>query len=473
MAIQTNSKTILTSGDDLTFNVSGDYTIDFSKSFVQIKLEGGQMTNLSDKAWDTANDFDVRKVNDLNVTGINFTQAGAETKFEIDVNLDDLIGNMLVQKGMDATIDALTVNGNRGDAFRVLWDYLDDAYVAGNNYYNIPLNEFGVLLGVAYWEYLQDGGKPLWDIAKFSTGTRSQYLHDNLLGNTDILSIEDKFSADPAKRDQLKGLVTQAGLADRPYFSGNLADNGGATKAWDEAKGIDRPDYDPAHQTYSPDANLGDTAHDANNNVFFGLGNSAADYSVTKHLDAGVELGLKVHYRTGDTVEHDGVSGQVAHYTVDTGYQQDGVHNASGTATNRAAWSFDYSVDVGNTAMGKFDFKLLVDIDRGAGVSYKEFIYQEDVAALGGADAWITADGTSIIGDSVGSNKLAQDSVNFGFSFLRNAIDNDGNSANGIQPYDFVAGTFDIKLQAFANGTNYLIAENHIQISVAQPVVDV
>src|SRR3712207_7191530 len=50
---------------------------------------------------------------------------------------------------------------SRADTFKVLFDYLDDAYVAGNNYYNIPLNEAFVRLGVEYTEYLADGGEAL------------------------------------------------------------------------------------------------------------------------------------------------------------------------------------------------------------------------------------------------------------------------------------------------------------------------
>jgi hypothetical protein len=32
-----------------------------------------------------------------------------------------------------------------------------------------------------------------------------------------------------------------------------------------------------------------------------------------------------------------------AHYQVDTGYQQDGVHGADDTREDRAAWNFDFS----------------------------------------------------------------------------------------------------------------------------------
>jgi hypothetical protein len=104
------------------------------------------------------------------------------------------------------------------DAIAQVWDYLDENY----QYYNTPVNHASVLLGLVYAEYIQNGGQPLLDtIAKFNADTndgiadRSQSLHDNLLGNLDLPSIDDKFGADPALRDYLLHQVEDAGLSGR------------------------------------------------------------------------------------------------------------------------------------------------------------------------------------------------------------------------------------------------------------------
>jgi hypothetical protein len=53
---------------------------------------------------------------------------------------------------------------------------------------------------------------------------------------------------------------------------------------------------------------------------------------------------------------------------------------------------------------------------------------------------------------------ISQDSVNFGFNFIKNAIDSGG--------YNFGTGTFDIELVAYENGTNNVLSNVHIQVHV-------
>ena len=56
-----------------------------------------------------------------------------------------------------------------------------------------------------------------------------------------------------------------------------------------------------------------------------------------------------------------------------------------------------------------------------------------------------------------------QGSSNYGFNFIRSAIDTDDDAA-GIQPYAFGEGEFDILLQAYAGGN--LVASNHLVVHV-------
>ncbi len=125
--------------------------------------------------------------------------------------------------------------GDMATAFAVVWDYIDDNY----SYYNNAINEAAVRLGVAYADYLQNGGTPLFNItAKFtpdggdagSDPDRMQSLHDNILGNLDIPSMIDKFQGSgdggsnpspvPGLYATLYSLVDGAGLVGRPIYGG-------------------------------------------------------------------------------------------------------------------------------------------------------------------------------------------------------------------------------------------------------------
>src|SRR5688572_30252527 len=161
------AKPVSLSNGVLHFNKEGDYTIEFlPNGKVKILLGGGHATVLTAQEWASVHTFDLvkaetdLKVNasilvgktitgngDLEIGALAFTQASAAGGFETSVNLDTAIGSMLMTRGVEATLDSLTVNGTKADAFKLLWDYLDDAYVAGNNYYNLPLNENFVRLG--------------------------------------------------------------------------------------------------------------------------------------------------------------------------------------------------------------------------------------------------------------------------------------------------------------------------------------
>ncbi|HJX27550.1 MAG TPA: hypothetical protein VJ885_06525, partial [Thermoanaerobaculia bacterium] len=207
-------------GTVLTFSKAGSYTIDYLPSGqVKIKLDGGHAAVLSAAEYAAVKSFafapGAALSSPLVVNGVTFTEAGPAGGFEAHHSLNDTIGTLITKKGIAWVADNLLINGSQADTFKVLWDYLDDAYTAGENYYNLPLNETFVRLGVAYTEYLDAGGAPLTDItAKFSADTngngipqRNQSMHDNLLGNLEPASIHDKFGADPALKAALLALI--------------------------------------------------------------------------------------------------------------------------------------------------------------------------------------------------------------------------------------------------------------------------
>ncbi len=134
---------------------------------------------------------------------------------------------------------------NRAAAITVLWDAMDDRYTsAGANQVNI--NQAFTQLGLAYVQYLKDGGAPLTDIvAKYTADgadadtlpDRLQSLHDNLLGNLTTYALTQRYGTDQALFDHYKALVTQADpdLLDRAYYEGrNDSTNDGT---WDQQHG--------------------------------------------------------------------------------------------------------------------------------------------------------------------------------------------------------------------------------------------
>jgi hypothetical protein len=225
------------------FKVGGSYTFNFATDgYLQVKLAGGQNTNVSDAAFSAVEEFDLTGLSALNLTGITFKEADASGGLEPDVNLNVLINELLTTSGVAGTLDMLTVNGTKADAFKLIWDFLDDGYT----YYDTARAKAFVELGAEYVKYLQAGGEPLLDVtAKFTaddnmdentTPEREQSLHDNLLGNLHSGSIKDRFFDGVSENGEPTGsathpnetlglelleLVDELGLNGRPYYGGN------------------------------------------------------------------------------------------------------------------------------------------------------------------------------------------------------------------------------------------------------------
>lgn len=240
---------------------------------------------------------------------------------------------------------------------------------------------------------------------------------------------------------------------------------------------------------YNPDTTLDVSARDPLSpaNIYPGGGNTATGWSVVQNLEHGIELGLHVKYRNSlldvnpTSVDADGT----ANYTVDDGPQLNGVNGASGTALNRAAWNFEYSVSTalngGVDTLADYDLRLLIDLDPSAGTSFLELAFSPTgglpdtlteprsnglwslAAPMAGVPGGV---GAGLIADDGGTAQVTQNSQNY--AFYSTIMDFDGNPAtDDAAIYTFTPGVFDIYLQAFDPTTNLLIAQNHVEVTVA------
>lgn len=187
----------------------------------------------------------IAKAGSIPVTGVSFVEAddAADSKFEPSDNLDSLLSALIVERGVTGTLDAL---GDDATAFKLVWDHLDDNY----SYYNTAINDAFIDLGIAYSDYLLDGGEKLLDVVKYAADggdadalpERSQTLHDNILGNFDELSIADKFgsaSSDIFERIQDAGLGEILGVIGdytdgRGIYDGTAGDDPSHQIAFDQ-----------------------------------------------------------------------------------------------------------------------------------------------------------------------------------------------------------------------------------------------
>ena len=435
-------KFVSISNGELSFFQPGNYAIDFTGSSVSVSRGSG--TIFTDAQWASVTSVDLGRINKLSLSGIGFQEAGPGGPYESSDNLDALLGTILSERGLDWAFGHVTVNGSDADLFRLLWDYLDDQYVAGANYYNLPLNETFVRLGVKYIDYLAAGGEPLtFETAKYAADNnangipqREQSMHDNLLGNLTSGALDDRFGSDPDLLAELKALIPDE-YESRPYYDGNENHVGGAAhdavRAFDYDRGWDRPDY--------VDANLDgviDLLAQNGGEMFYGSGNTIDDWNIVRHEGAQVELALKVKHRQGDEyaeayVDDDGV----AHYEVLEGPQPGN--------PARAEWNYDFAA-TDYSADDDFTYTFELDFDPGEGVQ------------------WVTLFSSAAPGDTdLGGDATFQNSGNVAFYLA--AMDSDPDTA-GVQPYAFGEGMFNIRLSAYDAVTGDLVIGHQAIIHV-------
>jgi hypothetical protein len=329
-----------------------------------------------------------------------------------------------------------------------VWDYLDDQYVAGANYYNLPLNETFTRLGIEYAEWLDEGHRPLSFVtAKYQADSptdgnslpdRVQSMHDNLLGNISTASIQDRNFPDALEAELIASVPP--GYGDRPWYGGYDYQMGGerhdGARAFDYDRGWDRPDWtDRDYNALIDPAASRDSTSDADtidDQMYYGAGNPNDDWNVIRHEGAGVELGLKIKHRGGDEYPEASIDANgVAHYTVSSGPQPGN--------PARAEWNFDFAAT--RLASGQdetFTYKLEIDLDPGPG------------------ETWYTVYSSAAPLDSYVDANTFQNSSNYGFYAA--GIDTDPNTP-GIQPYAFGPGEFNIRLSAYEGGDLILVNE--------------
>ena len=442
--------TAVITGSTLHFAQPGVYTIEYLPSGnVKIKVDGGHAFVMKASEYAAIDSFTFADgaslAGPIRIDGVTFHEADATGPFEISHDLDALIGSMISTHGVAYALENLVINGSTADTFKVLWDYLDDAYVAGGNPFNVALNETFVRLGVEYVEWIEGGGTPFTDVtAKWTNdggdaGTnpdRIQSMHDNFLGNLTSGAINARFSGDPVLKAELLGLIPDEYEA-RLLYEGTESQMGGPrhdnVRAFDYDKGWDRPDY--LDTSFS---GLVDPLARDGGEMYYGDGNTIDDWNVVRHEGAQVELALKVKHRGGDEyaeafIDDDGV----AHYVVATGPQP--------SVPGRAEWNFDFS-GTDYSADDDFDFVLEFDLDPGEGVQW---------VTLYSSDAPLDSD--------VGDGSLLQNSSNV--AFYRNAIDADPETG-GIQPYAFEEATFNVRLSAYDSDSGALVVSHQVIVHV-------
>ncbi len=181
--------------------------------------------------------------------------------------------------------------------------------------------------------------------------------------------------------------------------------------------------------------------------IWQGAGNPSATFQRKRNLDAGVELALKAIIRFGPDIRSTYVDGDgLVHIEVPAGPQP--------STTNRAMWNFTYSYDVAlhpsNPNLDRYDGELWIDFDPSKKTSYLKLKLSQGgpvqpVPALEpdrNGYQWKSGN-TVVIPDDEGTQKVTQNSQNYGFYAA--VIDTDRQTP-GVQPYTFGPAEFDVVL---------------------------
>lgn len=170
----------------------------------------------------------------------------------------------------------------------------------------------------------------------------------------------------------------------------------------------------------------------------FGDGNLPTGYSYAIDETAGVLLGLKAHYRTGDDVAGvAGTGGADVAWTMPKGEQTGTVGNEDGANVNRTHASIDIVIDFGVGTPDDGEVVLLVDNDPTAATNFLKFTLTEIEP---GSWKLLNEAGTDGQGLTVSNDgHVLADSTNFGFGFLEMPH---GPSGTGDVP----VGQYDIQL---------------------------
>lgn len=190
-------------------------------------------------------------------------------------------------------------------------------------------------------------------------------------------------------------------------------------------------------------------------NLWYGTGNPNSGFLVERN--DGVEIALKVKFRTGNDIYPLGIAKDgTTIIKVPTGPQiVDASRGVSVAAANRAAWSFDYVITTGldgsTKGLSSYSAELQIDTDSGA----SDKLTTLSMVALPGTPVagrsgfgWKDGSGNIRIGDDGGTTKTTQNSQNVAFY-----PEIDGNpSVSGVQPYTFGPARLKINLTVRESG---------------------
>lgn len=223
----------------------------------------------------------------------------------------------------------------------------------------------------------------------------------------------------------------------------------GAGPAWSD----DGDDKLPLYLTRTLDATA---IKPVSNDMYTGDGNRVTNFMLKRNLDKDVEIAIKAKYRQGFDIRPTYVDERGwVHVEVPAGAQiADPAHGVPVANSNRAAWSWDYSIssaiDGSTQPLSDFDCTMRIDLDPSAKVRYLTL----DLAKLrppgpfgGEADAngfgWKSGN-TIVIGDDAGNPddagapqvQVTQNSQNY--AFYRTLIP--------PFPYNFGPAEFDLEI---------------------------
>jgi hypothetical protein len=211
-------------------------------------------------------------------------------------------------------------------------------------------------------------------------------------------------------------------------------------------------------------------------NLWVGSGLPATNFIMQENLEAGVEVGIKAHYRQGHDILPSYVDPKgVVHVIVPAGPQVvDPAHGVPVAHPGRAAWNFTFSVNTAlpgaSPTLSNYEAELKIDLDPSEKTDYLTL----KLTKLGPPAAapsqingygWKTSKGITAIGDDEGTARVTQNSQNLAFYA---ALIDTNKQQPGIQPYTFGPGQFDVEL-SLRHKTGPELAKVHVVFDVVAP----
>lgn len=212
----------------------------------------------------------------------------------------------------------------------------------------------------------------------------------------------------------------------------------------------------------------------ANGFLFFGTGNPPTGFAQQEDPTTPLEVDLSLIFRTGDTIQPDGVTscGEII-YRVPAGRQViDPAHNVTVANPNRAAWNFNYAVVLGDDADSIEQFlrernslEIKIDLDPGPDERTLTLHAAFDPGhnPAGSHIVWETKQGQILFGDDGGTAQATENSEND--AFWAALIGSDPRHLG----YSFGPATFNLELKATARDGRVLASIRDI-LEVVPPL---